>query len=113
MFMLQARKLCPSLVVLRYDFLQYEKISKELYRICLAFCPRVQPVSVDELYLECPSGVDVRAAAEELRQQVLTRTGCRASAGGTEQISALFRTDSSYSSFHLHYSHESYITDRS
>jgi DNA repair protein REV1 len=81
MFMKQARALCPELLVLRYDFEQYEIVSKQLYKICLAFSPVVQPVSVDELYLECPPGRDVGAATMFLREEIFRQTGCSASAG--------------------------------
>jgi len=81
MFMKRARALCPNLTVLRYDFTQYEEVSKQLYKICLAFSPVVQPVSVDELYVECAAGHDVPAATKFLREEIFRQTGCSASAG--------------------------------
>ena len=83
MFMKQAKQLCPELVVLRYDFEQYETVSKQLYRVCLAFSPAacVQPVSVDELYIQLPARCDVLAATQFLRAEILRLTGCSASAG--------------------------------
>jgi DNA repair protein REV1 len=81
MFMRRALELCPSLRVMRYDFPQYQEASKRLYQACLAFSPRVQPVSVDELFVECLPGHDVRAAAQHLREEIFRQTGCRASAG--------------------------------
>lgn len=88
MFMKQALSLCPDLLVLRYDFEQYEAVSRQLYRLCLAFSPAslVQPVSVDELYIQIqtPSGgqrCDVVAAVQFLREEIFRQTGCSASAG--------------------------------
>jgi hypothetical protein len=81
MFMKQARALCPNLTVLRYDFTQYEIVSKQLYKLCLGFSPVVQPVSVDELYIECAAGHDVPTATQYLRDQIFHETGCTASAG--------------------------------
>ena len=81
MFMKTAKSLCPDLVVMKYDFAQYEEVSKQLYKICLNFSPTVEPVSVDELYVECPAGHNVRAAAEFLRGEIFRQTGCTASAG--------------------------------
>lgn len=81
MFMKQARALCPALTVLRYDFAQYEAVSKQLYKLCLAFSAVVQPVSVDELYVECAPGHHVEAAVQHLRAEIFRQTGCCASAG--------------------------------
>lgn len=81
MFMANALMLCPQLQVLTYNFPLYEKISEQLYKICFSSAPIVEPVSVDEVYLEYPVGTDPLQKARELRQQILLETGCEASVG--------------------------------
>lgn len=100
MFLRDARKLCPSLRTVAYDFAAYQRVSVEIYslffklqRVC------VEAVSVDEAYVDltltCASE-DIRqssAAAtassqcsaddlvRNLRDRIFAVTGCTASAG--------------------------------
>jgi nucleotidyltransferase/DNA polymerase involved in DNA repair len=53
----------------------------------------VQPVSVDEAYLEYPAGTDGRQAAAELRSKIMDATQCPASVGiGYNMITARLAT---------------------
>jgi DNA repair protein REV1 len=100
MLMQQAVKLCPALQVLHYDFEQYSIVSEEVYRILFAATAAapgamVQPVSVDEAYLELAAGSDGFQAAAALRRQILERTGCPASVGvGSSMLTARLATKS-------------------
>lgn len=52
--MKKAKEVCPQLVVLPYDFAQYEIVSEQMYRVfySLPQVVTIQPVSIDEAYLE-------------------------------------------------------------
>ena len=83
MFMRSAKEKCPDLIALKYDFELYEKLSEQIYNIFYSIPEAVivQPVSVDEAYLEFPSNVDANLIASNLRQQVFSETQCPCSAG--------------------------------
>ncbi|WP_099158442.1 DNA polymerase IV [Virgibacillus ndiopensis] len=48
----QARKLCPNLIVMRPNFERYRTASKEMFKILAEITPYVQPVSIDEGYMD-------------------------------------------------------------
>ncbi|CAM9104148.1 unnamed protein product, partial [Phaeothamnion confervicola] len=83
MFMGEARRRCPNLTVLRYDFKAYEEVSDAVYRIFFRNAPVVMAVSCDEAFLELPAGMDAMQAAADIRHQIFVQTGCSASAGGS------------------------------
>lgn len=95
MFMSKARTLCPELVVLPYDFDLYTELSEKLYSVLYSSSALiVEPVSVDEAYLEFASGTDGMAVATQLRAQIFDVTqGCTASAGvGSNMLLARLAT---------------------
>jgi nucleotidyltransferase/DNA polymerase involved in DNA repair len=92
MFVGEARKLAPHLVLVPYDFEAYEKTSEQIYKIFLKFAETVEAVSVDEAYLEMTGIVLPRQfqdkelcciedVALELRKQIERVSGCTASIG--------------------------------
>ncbi|RCW64841.1 DNA polymerase IV [Saliterribacillus persicus] len=48
----QAKKLCSNLIVMRPNFERYRKASKEMFNILFRFTPFVEPVSIDEGYMD-------------------------------------------------------------
>ncbi|ALX48021.1 DNA polymerase IV [Lentibacillus amyloliquefaciens] len=48
----QARRLCPELIVLRPNFDRYRTASKEIFQMLAEITPYVQPVSIDEGYMD-------------------------------------------------------------
>ncbi|MFC4558741.1 DNA polymerase IV [Virgibacillus kekensis] len=48
----QARKLCPELIVLPPNFDRYRTASREMFRMLAEITPYVQPVSIDEGYMD-------------------------------------------------------------
>jgi len=83
--MARAVRLCPELVVLRPDFRKYAAVSQQVFAIFRAVTPLVEPLSLDEAYLDVtenawgePLGVDV---ARRLKASVREETGLTASAG--------------------------------
>src|SRR5690625_603409 len=48
----QARKLCPELIVMRPNFDRYRKASQEIFKMLSEISPLIEPVSIDEGYLD-------------------------------------------------------------
>jgi DNA polymerase-4 len=83
--MARAVRLCPSLVIVAPDFQRYRAASKAVFEIFRSVTPLVEPLSLDEAYLDVtenawgePLG---RAVAERLKQQIRNATRLTASAG--------------------------------
>ena len=80
-----ARKLCPELIFVRPRFDRYKEISKKIRAIFLEYTDLVEPLSLDEAYLDVtenkkgiPSGSLI---AQEIRQKIFDQIGLKASAG--------------------------------
>ena len=77
-----AKRLCPDLVVMPYEFERYTAVALDVYRALHDLTPHVVGVSVDEAYLDVTS--DPRAPAEvarDVRAKIFAKTGCVASVG--------------------------------
>ncbi len=48
----QAKRLCPELLVMRPNFERYRKASSEMFKMMAEITPYVQPVSIDEGYMD-------------------------------------------------------------
>lgn len=82
----QARRLCPHAVVLPPRFPLYQALSERVMAVLAAAAPVLEPVSLDEAFLEPPelAGADaaaVRRFGVELRAAVRAATGLPASVG--------------------------------
>jgi DNA polymerase-4 len=80
-----AKRLCPELVFVKPRFDVYKDVSCQIREIFLDYTPLVEPLSLDEAYLDVtdnlkgmPLASDV---AREIRARILERTGLTASAG--------------------------------
>ena len=83
--MSRAVRLCPALVIVRPDFQKYRQVSSEVFALYRAVTPLVEPLSLDEAYLDVtenawgePLGVEV---ARRLKASIREATGLTASAG--------------------------------
>ncbi|MGE3275373.1 MAG: DNA polymerase IV [Vicinamibacterales bacterium] len=83
--MARAVRLCPSLIIVRPDFVKYRAISQQIFAIYREVTPLVEPLSLDEAYLDVttnawdePLGV---AVARRLKAAIHEATGLTASAG--------------------------------
>jgi len=84
--MAQARRMCPHAVVLPPRFALYSALSEQVMAVLAAAAPVLEPVSVDEAFLEPPdlAGADaatVHAFGVQLRAAVRAATGLPASLG--------------------------------
>jgi DNA polymerase-4 len=83
--MARAVRLCADLVIVKPDFRKYAAVSKEIFALYRAVTPLVEPLSLDEAYLDVtenawkePLGMRV---AERLKAQVKEATRLTVSAG--------------------------------
>lgn len=83
--MATARRLCPQAVFLAGDHRKYGRVSGEIRRILDEFSPLVEPLSLDEAFLDV-SGMDwlytdPAAIAGQIKQRIKSELGLIASAG--------------------------------
>jgi DNA polymerase-4 len=80
-----ARRKCPELVFVRPRFDVYRAVSKEIQRIFHDYTPLVEPLSLDEAYLDVTDNLrgipTASETAAEIRARILETTGLTASAG--------------------------------
>ena len=83
--MARALRLCPQLVVVRPDFARYRAVSQQVLAIFRSCTPLVEPLSLDEAYLDVTDNLWgeplATAVAKRLKQSILEETRLTASAG--------------------------------
>jgi DNA polymerase-4 len=81
----QAKKLCPELVFVRPRFERYSEISKIIRKIFYEYTDLVEPLSLDEAYLDVTQNKkgnpSASLLAQEIRKRIFEETGLTASAG--------------------------------
>ena len=85
MSMARAVKLCPSLVIVPPDFARYKAASSTIFDIYREATPLVEPLSLDEAYLDVTQNSWneplATTVAKRLKQRIMDATGLTASAG--------------------------------
>lgn len=80
-----ALRRCPELVFVKPRFEVYRAVSKQIHAIFADYTPIIQPLSLDEAYLDVTAnlrGIETAwATAKEIRARILEETGLTASAG--------------------------------
>jgi DNA polymerase-4 len=80
-----ARRLCPELLFVKPRFEVYKQVSQQIRAIFLEYTPLVEPLSLDEAYLDVTSNLKnmplASEIAREIRARILAETGLTASAG--------------------------------
>lgn len=80
----EARKLCPNLIVMRPNFDRYRMASSEMFKMLAEITPQVQPVSIDEGYMdisECQHLGNPIEIAENLQEKIKTELDLPCSIG--------------------------------
>ena len=73
--MFKARKMCPHAVIIRPNMSKYSEVSRQIRAIFLDVTPVIQPVSLDEAYLDLSR--DVRVEGDEPPAVALARAALR------------------------------------
>ena len=80
-----ARKYCPELIFVRPRFDRYKEISKKIRKIFLEYTDLVEPLSLDEAYLDVTynkkGNPSATLIAQEIRKRIFEEVGLTASAG--------------------------------
>ena len=80
-----AIKLCPELIFVRPNFERYTEISKKIRKIFYEYTDLVEPLSLDEAYLDVTSNKkgnpSASLLAKEIRERIFNEVGLTASAG--------------------------------
>jgi DNA polymerase-4 len=83
--MSRAVRLCPQLVIVRPDFRKYRDVSQQVMDILHSATPLVEPLSLDEAYLDVTENLWgmplARDVAIRIKETILEKTGLTASAG--------------------------------
>ena len=82
---IQAKRMCPDLIFVPPRFDRYKEISKQIRKIFLEYTDLVEPLSLDEAYLDVTENKkgnpSATLIAQEIRQRIFEEVGLTASAG--------------------------------
>ena len=82
---LKARKLCPDGIYLPPRFERYREISKKIQQILLSYTPKIEPISLDEAFLDLTETVDsfdlAVAKAAKIQIEIKEKLGLTCSVG--------------------------------
>ncbi|OYU84399.1 MAG: DNA polymerase IV [Flavobacterium sp. BFFFF2] len=80
-----AKQLCPELIFVPPRFARYKEISNQIHAVFREYTDLVEPLSLDEAYLDVThnkkGNPSATLLAQEIRQKIKERTGITASAG--------------------------------
>ncbi|CAM4458957.1 MAG: DNA polymerase IV [Legionella sp.] len=81
----RAQRLCPNLIVLPVNMSKYREVSRSINAIFLRFTDLVEPLSLDEAFLDVTHSPDYQNSAtrmaQAIRQAIFQEHGLTASAG--------------------------------
>lgn len=80
-----ALKLCPQLVLVKPNMQKYKQASLEVFKIFHEYTDQVEPMSMDEAYLDVTGSLHCHGSAtliaQEIRKRIFEKTNLTASAG--------------------------------
>ncbi|WP_457660767.1 DNA polymerase IV [Sinorhizobium medicae] len=80
-----AKRKCPDLIFVPHRFEVYRAVSRQIHAIFAEYTPLIEPLSLDEAYLDVTEnlkGMELATEiAEEIRARIRAETGLTASAG--------------------------------
>ena len=81
----KARRLCPDGIYLPVRMSRYQEASKQVFEIFHRFTPLVEPLSIDEAFLDVTGSIRLFGRSEniakKIKQTILIETGLTVSAG--------------------------------
>lgn len=81
----KAKQLCPQVICVPPNFDKYRAVSRQLHQIFRRYTTKIEPISLDEAYLDVSENLLGIASATEVAQQIqadiFRETGLTASAG--------------------------------
>jgi len=81
----KAKQLCPHLIFVKHHFERYKEVSQQIRKIFFEYTDMVEPLSLDEAYLDVTENKkgnpSASLIAQEIRTKIVEKTGLNASAG--------------------------------
>jgi len=81
----QAYRLCPQAAFLPPDIKKYSRVSGQVFRIMENFTPDIEPVSIDEAFLDITGSAHLfggpRQTAQKIKERIRAQVGLTASVG--------------------------------
>ena len=65
-----AIQLCKNLIIIPVDIVKYRKISKEIFKIFKCYSGKIEPVSIDEAFLDVSESEYCQGDPEEMARQI-------------------------------------------
>ncbi|KAL8190137.1 UNVERIFIED_CONTAM: deoxycytidyl transferase [Gekko kuhli] len=86
MFFGQAKRLCPDLQAVPYDFQAYKTVAQTMYEILASYTHNIEAVSCDEALVDiteilAETGLSPEEIANAIRTEIKNKTKCSASTG--------------------------------
>jgi DNA polymerase IV len=69
----RARRLCPEVVFVPPDFASYQAYSIRLREVLLSFSPKVEPISLDEAFLDVSGATTLFGEPQEIGRKIRAR----------------------------------------
>ncbi len=93
----RAGRLCPQAIFMRPNFEKYRLASEKIHQVFLRYTDVIEPLSLDEAYLDVTSnklGLYAREIAQHIRQDIFKELSLTASAGvGPNKLIAKIASD--------------------
>jgi len=81
----KAKEICPHLIFVKHHFNRYKEVSQQIRKIFFEYTDLVEPLSLDEAYLDVTKNKkgnpSASLIAQEIRSKIVQQTGLTASAG--------------------------------
>lgn len=65
-----AKRLCPHAIIAKGNFARYREVSNRIRNICERYTPQVQPISIDEAFLDVTLSIPLFGPAEEIAKKI-------------------------------------------
>lgn len=69
----EARRICPSLILVPADFVKYWEVSKKFVKICDGFSPFIEVFSIDELFIDVTKTTHLFGGVDAITQRIKDR----------------------------------------
>lgn len=69
----EARRICPSLILVPADFVKYWEVSKKFVKICDSFSPFIEVFSIDELFIDVTKTTHLFGGVDAITQRIKDR----------------------------------------
>jgi DNA polymerase-4 len=68
-----AKRLCPHAIVVKGNYARYREVSEQMFEIFESFTPVIQPLSIDEAFLDVTGSLRVHGTPTEIGQALKRR----------------------------------------